>query len=418
MGSVVFTDRYTISSYGAYTQNVRVNYSESYDPATNQSTVSLTSVEMNSGYALGSAVVYGNVEFNGTTLKSMSGTATYQVNLQNSYTAISNSGGGSITVQHGSDGTATLTIRLSGGNGGYWGAYGSRDGKPNRMFGVSSPRSSSVALTTHTVTLTLNPNGGEWEGSSAVQTFQQAPTSTKTIADPTLADSTFVDWTLTGDGSLSAGVYTFGTANGTLKANWSYTITCEDRVGNSSGALLGSASTAKTYGETVAGSDWGSDATTSAYYTGYKYTGCTTLVVSGVATVYRYFAVATYTLSVTKSDIGITVNVTRTSSPLGGTIGLVYDGDTLYYNDVVKVTWSIASGYSEDTLTVNSEDVSALSPAEKTVTVTDNMTVVMLVELGAVVYIGNQDYQVFIYDGANWNQYEAYIYDGANWVAY
>ena len=68
--------------------------------------------------------------------------------------------------------------------------------------------------------LTINPNGGEWGGSAAAQTFEQNYGTTKTIANPTRIGHNFSSWTLSGAGSLSGTTYTFGAGTGTLTANW------------------------------------------------------------------------------------------------------------------------------------------------------------------------------------------------------
>lgn len=74
--------------------------------------------------------------------------------------------------------------------------------------------------------LTVNPNGGTWNGSAAVQTFTQNQNTTKTILNPTWAGHTFKGWTKSDAfyGNLADGTYTFGTTAGitdTLTATWS-----------------------------------------------------------------------------------------------------------------------------------------------------------------------------------------------------
>lgn len=74
--------------------------------------------------------------------------------------------------------------------------------------------------------LTVNPNGGTWNGSTAVQTFTQNQNTTKTILNPTWAGHTFKGWTKSDAfyGNLADGTYTFGTTAGitdTLTATWS-----------------------------------------------------------------------------------------------------------------------------------------------------------------------------------------------------
>lgn len=68
--------------------------------------------------------------------------------------------------------------------------------------------------------LTVNPNGGTWNGSTSVQTFTQNYGTTKTISNPTRVGYTFAGWTLSGSGSLSGTTYTYGAGNGTLTAKW------------------------------------------------------------------------------------------------------------------------------------------------------------------------------------------------------
>lgn len=253
MGSVTFTDSYQISSYGYYEQNVEVNFTESYSSATNKTTVTLSSIRMKSEYAGGSSPVYGDVSFsaNGsswTSVKSMSG-GTNQVYLATSYSTIDGSSGGSLDITHAADGTATLYVRLSGGSGGYWGALVQTYGKPSRMFGIETPDTESASLTTHTQKLTVNPNGGSWGGSTSSQSFNQAPTSTKTIANPTRTGYTFTGWTKSGGGSISGTTYTFGSSDGTLTANWqinTWTVSY-----NANGGTGAPASQTKTYGQTL-----------------------------------------------------------------------------------------------------------------------------------------------------------------------
>lgn len=74
--------------------------------------------------------------------------------------------------------------------------------------------------TINNYTLTVNPNGGTWNGSMATQTFTQNYGTTKTIANPTRVGYTFSGWTLSGSGSLSGTKFTFGAGACTLTAKW------------------------------------------------------------------------------------------------------------------------------------------------------------------------------------------------------
>lgn len=68
--------------------------------------------------------------------------------------------------------------------------------------------------------LTVKPEGGTWDGSTADQTFTQNYKTTKSIPAPTWVGHTFAGWLLSGGGSLADGTYTFGTSDGTLTARW------------------------------------------------------------------------------------------------------------------------------------------------------------------------------------------------------
>ena len=100
-----------------------------------------------------------------------------------------------------------------------------------------------VQQTEPTYTLTVNPNGGTWNGSSSSQTFNQKAGTTKTISNPTsrsiqisyndngqgatfdstpqTAQAPFNKWNIGGGGTLNGTTYTFGSSNGTLTAAYS-----------------------------------------------------------------------------------------------------------------------------------------------------------------------------------------------------
>ena len=69
-------------------------------------------------------------------------------------------------------------------------------------------------------TLTVNPNGGTWNGSSSSQNFTQNFNTTKTIANPVRYGYYFDGWILLGSGSISGTTFTFGGGDCTLIANW------------------------------------------------------------------------------------------------------------------------------------------------------------------------------------------------------
>ena len=84
---------------------------------------------------------------------------------------------------------------------------------------------------------------------------------------------------------------------GKLTAKWTannYTVTCEDwfvDASNNRKVKIGSSTKSYAYGTTASGADWGSDGTTSKYYSGYAYKSATsgTVPANNNLVVYRYF---------------------------------------------------------------------------------------------------------------------------------
>ena len=91
-------------------------------------------------------------------------------------------------------------------------------------------------------TLTVVPNGGPWSGSASTQVFTQESGTTKIIPTPSSAKYSigysangqgatftgnpvsvsrpFTNWSLTGGGTMNSDLYTFGSENGRLVANY------------------------------------------------------------------------------------------------------------------------------------------------------------------------------------------------------
>lgn len=111
-----------------------------------------------------------------------------------------------------------------------------------------------------------------------------------------------------------------------------YTITCKDRIYNSSGTLLNTytkGSNSYASKTTAKGSDWG----TSSSYTGYYYNSCTTISsVSSNSTVYRNYYPNSYTVSYN----------------LNGASGTAPTSTTRYYNETYTLTSTTPtrSGYN------------------------------------------------------------------------
>ena len=85
-------------------------------------------------------------------------------------------------------------------------------------------------------TLTVNPNGGTWNGSSSSQNFTQNYNTIKSIRNPEKRYGYYFDgWILLGSGSLNGTTFTFGGGDCTLTANWIETWAVNYTVPSGSG---------------------------------------------------------------------------------------------------------------------------------------------------------------------------------------
>ena len=131
---------------------------------------------------------------------------------------------------------------------------GNKIGNAGAAYTPTSAKTLYAHWTINQYTLTVNPNGGTWNGTTASSTFTQNYASTKAIANPTApagykvifngnggstpsaitSTKSFSSWTNSGSGTLSGTTYTFGAGNGTLTANYtnnSITLPTPTRTG-------------------------------------------------------------------------------------------------------------------------------------------------------------------------------------------
>ena len=317
MGSAVFSSSYRTNIRGTQTYNVRITYSETYSASTNKTSVKITGVELQlpgNDVNWGILGFFGSIKVAGTTLVTMNGVGCTVSLSGSNYCAISGMpASSSVDVSHNNDGTGSFTMELVGGF-----TYGDATyfcalyrGSPNEPFGVKA-QSKSVSLTArgYTLTTAVSPSGYGTVTSGATLAQNKTKSLTATPASTTAQYSyAFSKWTVSGTGaSLSSTTaatttFTMGSANATVTATFtrttrSYTVTCEDRIGSSSGTKLGSKTASYSYGSSVSGASFGSDTTYDKYYTGYHYTGSSSAItVDGAETVYRYFALNTWTVA-------------------------------------------------------------------------------------------------------------------------
>lgn len=111
-----------------------------------------------------------------------------------------------------------------------------------------------------------------------------------------------------------------------------YTVSYVDMVIGDNGIELGRQNIDKAYNVHVSGADMGTDSAASAYYPGYYYTGnsSTAVVTIDGATVYRYFAPASYDITYVSvlNDIG-GKELGREMKAAAGIFGTIVSGDVI-----------------------------------------------------------------------------------------
>ena len=159
---------------------------------------------------------------------------------------------------------------------------------------VGNNKAIALSTTVPAVKITWNSNGG----TAVNATSGKAGNAIGTLPTTTRTGYTFAGWYTAASGGTQITTSSTYPTNGdvTYYAHWNvnqYTVTCEDWFVDSSNnrkVKLGSASKQANYGTTVNGSEWGTDASVSKYYSSYVYKSSTSATVgTSGTTVYRYF---------------------------------------------------------------------------------------------------------------------------------
>ena len=129
----------------------------------------------------------------------------------------------------------SVTINAVVKNGYHWTGWTGTYETDTKQYTFAMP-AQNVSMTANAQinhsTLKVDPNGGSWQGSVAVQSFTEHYGTAKSIPDPVRTGYTFSGWVKSEpfNGSLNNAVYTFGAADGAidvLTASWtanSYTL--------------------------------------------------------------------------------------------------------------------------------------------------------------------------------------------------
>lgn len=212
----------------------------------------------------------------------------------------------------------------------------------------------------------------------------------------------------------SSGSWTGGT-NGLFTVEFDFTLSISQGTGTTITVKRGS--TTLSNGATLQKGD--SLSITISAKTGYDISSRShsngTYTVSGNVSVYATATVKSFSLSIS-AGTGSSITVNRTSSPKqGATTGNLSNGATIYYSDVLKITFSASTGYEIGTHTVNGSDFTSGS----THTVTAAVKVVSTANILGLVYIDNgvsfEAYLVYIDNGTSWDQYIPYCDNGISW---
>ena len=297
-------NRYWTRNLNSYLQTVKVRYQNADGSWGAYSNV------INKNYNYGSTVSWSraaDATYKAASLASYTVTSAntkYVDVYRNTHTVTLNKGTGIASVSgagtyyHGQ--SVTINATLSNGyNWVNWTGSTTYSNISNTFIVDGNKTFTANAILINQSTLTINPNGGFWNGSTSTQSFTQNRDTTKSIPNPTRTGYTFAGWTKSSyftAGSLSGTTFTFGATNGgtgTLTANWNinqYTVNYIDVVDNVNGKQLGKTTKQVNYGTSIRGSELGNNTADNTYYNGYYYVSDTsTTVGTSGAIVYRIF---------------------------------------------------------------------------------------------------------------------------------
>ena len=202
-----------------------------------------------------------------------------------------------------------------------------------------------------TINVTFNPNGGSVATDKETKTvffgqlYGELPT-------PTREHYSFIGWFTAAEGGeeITADTEVKTLSNQTLYAHWSrntYKVNFNANGGSVSTANKNVESGA-TYGSLPAPTrtGWTFKGWFTATSGGSQVTANTTVALSGEQTLYARWEVNSYT--VTWSGVSnCSITVKRTSSPnKGAATGNLSSGATVYYGDILSVTYDASTGYS------------------------------------------------------------------------
>lgn len=199
------------------------------------------------------------------------------------------------------------------------------------------------------ITVTFDANGGTISDTEVNKTVYYGQTY-GTLPEPVKANYTFGGWYTEGGEPITSASSVSALVNQTLYARWianAFTVTF-DANGGSVSPENKTLTFGETYGELPTPTR--EHYTFNGWYTeasgGSQITADTEISEAKDITVYAQWTLVPYTVS-WNTGTGYTITVKRTGSPnAGAATGTLSSGATIYYGDVLSVTYTASTGYS------------------------------------------------------------------------
>lgn len=427
-----------------------VMYEETVDEANNASIIAVTGCAFYSTNYYGTTF-YGDgiVQVNGITVVTLTNDSAHSayVSAQGDWNLIGGSAGvQSVIIPHNADGSGSFTITLKGrpgiyndmnmfceasthGNYAYNGSKSANLTKINRTFPLSISQGSNTSVV---VNRTSSPLGGStgrlyngatlYKGDIISVSFSAAngcELTTHTVNGASVASGSTYEVTAAVSVVTRARVNSF-TLSIDVDSNTNLTVnrTSSPLQGASQGYLSNGATiyygdvlnivfSAKT-GYTIGTHT--KNGTTFSSGEAHTVTAAIALVLSSTLNTYSFDKTV---------SVGLSVVVTRTSSPLGGGATGVFTGDTLYHGDVLSINASANAGYSIETMSINGSQYYD-NPHE--ITVVSAIALSILSKALGFVHIDSgatiEKYKILIDTGSRFEQYRTMIDTGSAIVPY
>lgn len=176
----------------------------------------------------------------------------------------------------------------------------------NTTWTVTARRGSDATFTGGGWTVALLLDNG-----TTGSTYVYAPVGGNTSSSGTItmsplpSSANYIYLSVTSTNFSSSGLF-YGNTNGVYNPPVYYVVTVEDRVGNSSGTLLGSGTYSVLGGTSVSASSLRSNT-----YTGYNYNSCTSATINSATTLYRYFTATGWNVTDTGTYSNVCVEMSR-----------------------------------------------------------------------------------------------------------